>query len=197
LRSDGPAIADISSHRWRPGDLPRNDRRARCGCRAAMDGLSRRRRAAAMDGPPRDRIGPIRVVESRMKVARKMRAFADDAGGPHPIDAHVGSRLRLRRTMLRISQEKLAAELGLTFQQVQKYERAANRISASRLYQLCRILKVPVSFFFEGIEAEGRRFRKKSSTGCPGARPAAAARHHRTRRGLLPNQQPASPRSLS
>jgi transcriptional regulator with XRE-family HTH domain len=70
---------------------------------------------------------------------------------------HVGSRLRLRRTMLRMSQEKLAAALGLTFQQVQKYERAANRVSASRLYRLCRILKVPVSFFFEGIEAQGRR----------------------------------------
>src|SRR6266436_8900879 len=89
-----------------------------------------------------------------------MRAFADDARGPHPIDVHVGSRLRLRRTILRISQDKLAAELGLTFQQVQKYERAANRISASRLYQLCRILKVPISFFFEGIEAEGRQFGK-------------------------------------
>jgi transcriptional regulator with XRE-family HTH domain len=62
--------------------------------------------------------------------------------------------------MLRISQDKLAAELGLTFQQVQKYERAANRISASRLYQLCRILKVPISFFFEGIEAEGRQIGK-------------------------------------
>jgi transcriptional regulator with XRE-family HTH domain len=59
--------------------------------------------------------------------------------------------------MLRMSQEKLAAELGLTFQQIQKYERAANRISASRLYQLCRILKVPVSFFFEDINAEGRQ----------------------------------------
>jgi transcriptional regulator with XRE-family HTH domain len=111
--------------------------------------------------------GRFASLMSRMKVARKMRAFADDAGGPHPIDAHVGSRLRLRRTMLRISQEKLAAELGLTFQQVQKYERAANRISASRLYQLCRILKIPISFFFEGLEAEGRRFRKKAVQDAP------------------------------
>jgi transcriptional regulator with XRE-family HTH domain len=79
-----------------------------------------------------------------------------DAGGPNPIDIHVGSRVRLRRTVLRMSQEKLATELGLTFQQVQKYERAANRIGASRLYQLCRILKVPISFFFEGIDAEIR-----------------------------------------
>ena len=80
-----------------------------------------------------------------------MRAFADDAGGPNPIDVHVGARVRLRRTMLRMSQEKLAAELGLTFQQVQKYERAANRISASRLYHLCRILGVRVGFFYEGL----------------------------------------------
>ncbi len=74
-------------------------------------------------------------------------------GQPDPIDIHVGSRLRLRRTILRMSQEKLAAELGLTFQQVQKYERAANRISASRLYQLCRILGVRVGFFYEGLQA--------------------------------------------
>jgi transcriptional regulator with XRE-family HTH domain len=73
------------------------------------------------------------------------------AGQPDPIDIHVGSRLRLLRTMLRMSQEKLAAELGLTFQQVQKYERAANRISASRLYHLCRILGVRVGFFYEGL----------------------------------------------
>jgi transcriptional regulator with XRE-family HTH domain len=103
----------------------------------------------------------------RTKVARKMRTFADDAGGLHPIDVHVGSRLRLLRTLLRISQDKLAAELGLTFQQVQKYERAANRISASRLYQLCRILKVPISFFFEGLEAKGRQFGKKAVQAAP------------------------------
>ena len=74
-------------------------------------------------------------------------------GQPDPIDIHVGSRLRLLRTMLRMSQEKLAAELGLTFQQVQKYERAANRISASRLYHLCRILGVRVGFFYDGLRA--------------------------------------------
>jgi transcriptional regulator with XRE-family HTH domain len=79
------------------------------------------------------------------------------AGQPHPIDIHVGSRVRLRRTVLLMSQEKLAAELGLTFQQVQKYERAANRIGASRLYQLCRILKVPISFFFEDIDPKVRQ----------------------------------------
>ena len=74
------------------------------------------------------------------------------AGQPHPIDIHVGSRVRLRRNMLRMSQEKLAAELGLTFQQIQKYERAANRISASRLHQLCRVLDVTIGFFYDGID---------------------------------------------
>src|SRR5437773_1038694 len=81
----------------------------------------------------------------------------NDAERPNPIDTHVGCRLRLRRTMLRMSQEQLAAELGITFQQVQKYERAANRISASRLYQICRILKVTISFFFEDMQPEARK----------------------------------------
>jgi transcriptional regulator with XRE-family HTH domain len=72
-------------------------------------------------------------------------------GQPHPIDIHVGARLQLRRTMLRMSQEKLAAALEVSFQQVQKYERAANRISASRLYRLCRILGVKIGFFYEGL----------------------------------------------
>jgi len=71
------------------------------------------------------------------------------AGRPNPVDIHVGSRVRLRRTLLGLSQERLADALGLTFQQVQKYERGANRIGASRLHQLSRILEVPVSFFFE------------------------------------------------
>jgi transcriptional regulator with XRE-family HTH domain len=66
------------------------------------------------------------------------------------IDNHVGARVRMRRMMLRMSQEKLGDALGLTFQQVQKYEKGANRISASRLQQIAHILQVPVSFFFEG-----------------------------------------------
>jgi transcriptional regulator with XRE-family HTH domain len=68
---------------------------------------------------------------------------------PHPIDVHVGSRVRLRRNMLSLSQEKLGEAIGLTFQQVQKYERGANRIGASRLMELSRVLDVPVAFFFD------------------------------------------------
>lgn len=69
---------------------------------------------------------------------------------PNPIDKYVGSRVRMRRMMLGMSQEKLGNALGLTFQQVQKYEKGTNRIGASRLQQISGILQVPVSFFFEG-----------------------------------------------
>jgi transcriptional regulator with XRE-family HTH domain len=69
---------------------------------------------------------------------------------PNPTDKHVGARVRMRRMMLSMSQEKLGDALGLTFQQVQKYEKGANRIGASRLQQIAHILQVPVSFFFDG-----------------------------------------------
>jgi transcriptional regulator with XRE-family HTH domain len=69
---------------------------------------------------------------------------------PNPIDKHVGSRVRMRRMMLGMSQEKLGDALDLTFQQVQKYEKGTNRIGASRLQHISQILQVPVSFFFEG-----------------------------------------------
>lgn len=72
-------------------------------------------------------------------------------GTPRPVDIHVGSRVRLRRTLLGLSQEKLGEAVGLTFQQIQKYERGANRIGASRLYEMGKILDVPVSFFFEDM----------------------------------------------
>ena len=71
--------------------------------------------------------------------------------GPNPIDIHVGARIRLRRQLLKMSQERLGDDLGVTFQQVQKYERGAIRVGASRLYRLSRVLEVPVQFFFEGL----------------------------------------------
>src|SRR5262247_3604860 len=70
---------------------------------------------------------------------------------PNPIDKHVGSRVRMRRMMLSMSQEKLGDALGLTFQQVQKYEKGTNRIGASRLQQIAEVLRVPIEFFFEGV----------------------------------------------
>lgn len=75
-------------------------------------------------------------------------------GVPNPIDIHVGGRVRLRRTLLGMSQEKLGEMIGLTFQQVQKYERGANRIGASRLYDLSRVLDVPIQFFYEDMTSE-------------------------------------------
>lgn len=79
------------------------------------------------------------------------------ASQPNPVDVHVGSRVRLRRTLLGMSQEKLGKAVSLTFQQIQKYERGANRIGSSRLYQLAKILDVPISFFFDGIEERLKR----------------------------------------
>jgi transcriptional regulator with XRE-family HTH domain len=70
---------------------------------------------------------------------------------PHPVDIHVGARLRLRRKLLGLSQAQLAEDLNLTFQQIQKYERGANRISASTLYALARLLQTPTAWFFEGL----------------------------------------------
>ena len=69
----------------------------------------------------------------------------------NPIDVHVGARVRLRRLMLHISQDKLGENLGVTFQQVQKYERGSNRVSASRLWGMADVLDVPVQYFFEGL----------------------------------------------
>ncbi|MEL7463597.1 MAG: helix-turn-helix transcriptional regulator [Pseudomonadota bacterium] len=71
---------------------------------------------------------------------------------PNPIDVHVGARVRLRRLNLGMSQEKLGEKLGLTFQQVQKYEKGSNRIGASRLYAISQILETPITYFFEGLE---------------------------------------------
>ncbi len=77
--------------------------------------------------------------------------LAEDKGTrrPNPVDVHVGSRVRLRRMLLGMSQEKLGERLGLTFQQVQKYEKGINRIGASRLFDLAQVLGVPVQFFYE------------------------------------------------
>lgn len=87
-------------------------------------------------------------------MAPRIRMVGTKAGKPDPVDVHVGSRVRLRRTMLGLSQEKLGEAIGLTFQQVQKYERGANRIGASRLFELSRVLDVPVSFFFDDMPVE-------------------------------------------
>ena len=100
-------------------------------------------------------MGEGSVISSAQKSAkprRQRRRVAVD--GPRPVDVHVGSRLRLRRTLLGISQEKLGESVNLTFQQIQKYERGANRIGASRLYEFSRILEISISYFFEDMPKE-------------------------------------------
>lgn len=85
--------------------------------------------------------------------------FEDAAGeapaarndGPHPVDRHVGLRIRMRRKEMGVSQERLADALGITFQQVQKYERGANRVSASKLWEIAAALKTPVAYFYDGL----------------------------------------------
>ncbi len=93
--------------------------------------------------------------------------------GPHPIDVHVGFRMRLRRNLLGMSQEKLGRAIGLTFQQIQKYERGVNRVGASRLFHLSQALDVPVSFFFEDLSREAAGGGKRRARGLSEA-PASA-----------------------
>jgi transcriptional regulator with XRE-family HTH domain len=83
---------------------------------------------------------------------RNKRSGRAKSDGPNPVDVLVGARVRLRRNMQGLSQEKLGEAIGLTFQQVQKYERGANRIGASRLLEIARVLDVPVTFFFDNVD---------------------------------------------
>lgn len=105
-----------------------------------------------------------RICNSPAGIGRGRRQSHLPPGTPHPVDVHVGSRVRLRRTMLGMSQEKLGDAVGLTFQQIQKYERGANRIGSSRLYQFSHILGVPVAFFFEDMPSEALSNGPKSVT---------------------------------
>lgn len=106
----------------------------------------------------------VHGMASRSK-ARRAGPRRRRGGGSHPIDVHVGARIRLRRTLLGLSQERLGELIGLTFQQVQKYERGSNRVGASRLYDLSRVLDVPMSFFFEDMveEAPAKQGKRKAS----------------------------------
>ncbi len=80
----------------------------------------------------------------------KEELVAEKESAPHPVDIYVGKRLRMRRTILGMSQEAVGNAIGVTFQQIQKYERGINRMGASRLYDFSRVLGIPVSFFFDG-----------------------------------------------
>ena len=89
------------------------------------------------------------MAKKSKPVRRRSRVRRD---GPHPVDIHVGSRIRMRRNLLGMNQTALGEALSLTFQQVQKYERGANRVSASRLHEISRIQDVPVAWFFEDMD---------------------------------------------
>lgn len=88
-----------------------------------------------------------------MRLKNSIRGRIDD-NEPNPVDVHVGKRIRLRRTILHITQQQMAKMLGLTFQQVQKYEKGMNRVGASRLWDISRVLEVPMGFFFEDMDAD-------------------------------------------
>jgi transcriptional regulator with XRE-family HTH domain len=85
---------------------------------------------------------------------RKGKLMSVENNGPNPVDIHVGARVRLRRKAMGLSQSALADALELTFQQVQKYERGTNRISASKLFEISRTLRVPLAYFFDGYSDE-------------------------------------------
>src|SRR6516162_8282335 len=102
----------------------------------------------------------------------------------NPTDKHVGSRVRMRRMMLGLSQEKLGDSLGLTFQQIQKYEKGTNRIGASRLYQISHILQVPVAFFFEGAPNAQTAGRQEGLAEAPSPAPAYVSDFLATADGL-------------
>ena len=88
-----------------------------------------------------------------MKETKSLRGRVND-NEPNPVDVHVGNRIRLRRTILHITQQQMAEMLGLTFQQIQKYEKGMNRVGASRLWDISRVLEVPMGFFFEDMDED-------------------------------------------
>lgn len=105
--------------------------------------------------------------------------------GPHPVDSHVGAKVKSRRLMLGLSQEELAHSIGLTFQQVQKYERGANRISVSRLVDISRALRVPVDYFIDGCIALAQVKKPAAVRGFSDVQQAALEPDPLTRRDVL------------
>lgn len=94
------------------------------------------------------------IQPTRKKIKRKRHSGRTPEGAPNPIDVHIGKRVRMRREMLGYSQDHLATLLGVTFQQIQKYESGKNRISGSRLWDISQLLKVDIDYFFEDMEPE-------------------------------------------
>ncbi len=99
----------------------------------------------------------LRELTKRPRKKHRRRSYTVGEFGPRPVDVHVGGRVKARRTLIGMSQEELGTHVGLTFQQIQKYEKGMNRIAASRLWRFSLVLGRPISWFFEGI---GERKRK-------------------------------------
>jgi transcriptional regulator with XRE-family HTH domain len=107
---------------------------------------------------------------------------------PNPVDKYVGSRVRMRRIMLGMSQEKLGEALGLTFQQVQKYEKGTNRVAAGRLIRIAEILGVPVSFFLEGPDHNAARSNEQVNSALSFLKTAGAVRLLRAYNQIGPSE---------
>src|ERR1700722_17580122 len=148
-----------ASHRRSPGARPRWGRKeAVSATQVGAVGLIRGWRCCIIEYPRSGwRPGGCMKREALMpgSTRRREERGRRNADTPHPVDVHIGARVRLRRIELGITQAKLAAELGLTIQQVYKYERATNRISASRLFRIGKALGVNVASFYEGYEEAG------------------------------------------
>ena len=108
----------------------------------------------ALLAPPDNPLVLPFLPTGRGHMGKTRLAYGRGTGKPHPVDVHVGARVRMRRTLLGMSQTTLGDVLGVAFQQVQRYERGTNRIGSSRLFDLSRVLGVPVEFFFEEMSAE-------------------------------------------
>lgn len=115
---------------------------------------------------------PIITAAQRERAAQGARRSREE----YLVDRHIGEKIRLRRAMLGLSQEKLAQALGLTFQQVQKYERGTNRVGGSRLHQIAGVLDVGHGYFFEGLDREGRRLSPREVAATPSADDIETAR---------------------
>ena len=99
----------------------------------------------------------LRKLTKKPRKKLRRRSYIVGKSGPRPVDVHVGGRVKARRTLTGMSQEELGKHVGLTFQQIQKYENGKNRIAASRLWQFSLILGQPISWFFEGIGKQKRK----------------------------------------
>src|SRR5215831_18758366 len=123
---------------------------------------------------------PDGAVEVYATIDCRSRSRSMETKLPNQIDKHVGARVRMRRMMLNMSQSDLGEALGITFQQIQKYEKGTNRVSASRLQQIAQVLRVPVPFFFDGVA----HFESDQKANQQAALPAEMVEFFATRDGL-------------